>query len=84
MPPPRQSPPNDGGPRSPLTADRRSEETTRTTAHQTEIIAGPVVPLIRMSREFDTAPEQVFQAHTDPDHIVQWLGPRRHRMHQPL
>lgn len=47
-----------------------------TTRHQTEIHADPNVPLVRISREFDAAPEQVFRAHTEPELVVQWLGPR--------
>ncbi len=47
-----------------------------TTTHQTEIIADPDVPLVRIVREFDAPPEKVFRAHTDPELLVQWLGPR--------
>ncbi len=48
-----------------------------TTAHpETEIAADPDVPLVRMTREFDAPPDKVFRAHTDPDLVVQWLGPR--------
>ena len=47
-----------------------------TTAHQTEITADPDVPLVRIVREFDASPEKVFRAHTDPELLVQWLGPR--------
>lgn len=48
--------------------------TTRT--HETEITPDPTVPSIRIVREFDAAPDKVFRAHTDPDLVVQWLGPR--------
>ncbi len=51
-----------------------------TSAHQTEIIADADVPLIRITREFDAPPEKVFRAHTDPDLVVQWLGPRSTEM----
>jgi uncharacterized protein YndB with AHSA1/START domain len=51
-----------------------------TTTHETEISADPDVPLVRIIREFDAAPEKVFRAHTDPELVVQWLGPRRHEM----
>ena len=44
--------------------------------HQTEIVADPKVPLVRITREFDAPPEKVFRAHTDPDLIARWLGPR--------
>ena len=51
-----------------------------TTTHETEVFADPDVPLVRITREFDAPPEKVFRAHTDPDLVVQWLGPRRHGM----
>lgn len=49
---------------------------TTTSTHETEIIADPKVPLVRIIREFDAPPEKVFRAHTDPELVVQWLGPR--------
>ncbi len=49
---------------------------TMTTTHETEITLDPDVPLVRITREFDAPPEKVFRAHTDPDLVVQWLGPR--------
>ena len=49
--------------------------TTRTD-HQTEIVADPDVPLIRITRQFDAPPEKVFRAHTDADLLCRWLGPR--------
>ena len=49
---------------------------TRTSTHETEITADPRVPLVRITREFDAPPDKVFRAHTDPDLVVQWLGPR--------
>jgi len=52
--------------------------TTRT--HETEIASDPHVPLVRITREFDAPPVKVFRAHTDPELVVQWLGPRRHEM----
>jgi uncharacterized protein YndB with AHSA1/START domain len=51
-----------------------------TSTHETEIIADPRVPLIRITREFDAPPEKVFRAHTDPDLFVQWNGPSRYQM----
>ena len=51
-----------------------------TKAHETEITVDPDVPLVRITREFDAPPEKVFRAHTDPDLLVQWLGPRRTEM----
>jgi uncharacterized protein YndB with AHSA1/START domain len=50
---------------------------TSTTHHQTTIEAVPDLPVIRIVREFDAPRENVFRAHTDPDLVVQWLGPRR-------
>ena len=49
---------------------------TMTSTHETQIITDPDVPLVRIIREFDAPPEKVFRAHTDPELIVQWLGPR--------
>ena len=49
---------------------------TSTTHHETQIVSDPDVPLVRIVREFDAPPEKVFRAHTDPDLVVQWLGPR--------
>ena len=53
---------------------------TTTSTHETEIAADPHVPLVRITREFDASPEKVFRAHTDPELVTQWLGPRRHEM----
>ncbi|NEM06856.1 SRPBCC family protein [Geodermatophilus normandii] len=47
-----------------------------TATRETRIEADPEVPLIRITREFDAPPSRVFRAHTDPDLVVQWLGPR--------
>jgi uncharacterized protein YndB with AHSA1/START domain len=33
------------------------------------------VPVIRMSRDFNGTPEQLFRAHTDPALFAQWIGP---------
>jgi uncharacterized protein YndB with AHSA1/START domain len=51
--------------------------TTRTNRNETHIEADPTLPSIVITREFDAPPERVFRAHTDPDLVVQWLGPRR-------
>ena len=40
------------------------------------VTAEPGVPFIDMSREFDAPRELLFRAHTDPELIKQWLGPR--------
>ncbi len=49
-------------------------------SHQTEITLDPKVPLVRIVREFDAPPEKVFRAHTDPDLVARWLGPRGYEM----
>lgn len=43
---------------------------------KTEITAEPGVQTVEIVREFDAPPELVFRAHTEPDLLVQWLGPR--------
>ena len=47
-----------------------------TTTHETQIVADPAIPLVRIIREFDAPPEKVFKAHTDPELVSKWLGPR--------
>jgi len=42
---------------------------------ETTIEADPKLPIIRMTREFATTPEQLFRAHTDPALFAQWVGP---------
>ena len=49
---------------------------TTTSSHETQISADPDVPLVRITREFDAPPEKVFRAHTEPELVVRWLGPR--------
>jgi uncharacterized protein YndB with AHSA1/START domain len=43
----------------------------------TEIVMTPGVQEIILSRTFQAPPELVFRAHTDPEMIPQWWGPRR-------
>ncbi|HUA31650.1 MAG TPA: SRPBCC family protein [Streptosporangiaceae bacterium] len=43
---------------------------------KTVITAAPGVPQIIVTREFDAPRDLVFRAHTDPDLLAQWLGPR--------
>ena len=50
------------------------------TTRETQITVDAEVPLVRIAREFDAPPEKVFRAHTDPDLVVQWLGPRGYEM----
>jgi uncharacterized protein YndB with AHSA1/START domain len=44
---------------------------------KTQIIAEPEVPQIVITREFDAPRDLLFRAYTDPELLVQWLGPRR-------
>lgn len=44
-----------------------------------QITAEPGVPVIVIETEFDASPEQLLKAHTDPELVAQWLGPRRLR-----
>jgi uncharacterized protein YndB with AHSA1/START domain len=43
---------------------------------KTRITAEPGTSQIIITREFDAPRDLVFRAHTDPDLLVQWLGPR--------
>ena len=47
--------------------------TTMTTAATIE--ADPVVPVIRITRDFSATPAQLFRAHTDPALFARWVGP---------
>jgi len=47
---------------------------------KTQIDAPAGVPFIDMSREFDAPRHLVFRAYTDPELLVQWLGPRKYKM----
>jgi uncharacterized protein YndB with AHSA1/START domain len=44
---------------------------------KTQIIAEPGMPQIVITREFDAPRSVIFRAYTDPELVVQWLGPRR-------
>ena len=47
-----------------------------TTTTGTRIELGTDLPTIRITRELDAPRSKVFRAHTDPDLVRQWLGPR--------
>ena len=43
----------------------------------TRIDARPGLPFIDMTREFAAPRELIYRAHTDPELLAQWIGPRR-------
>ena len=44
------------------------------------IVAEPGTQNITITRDFDATPEQLLHAHTDPELLKQWLGPRGYEM----
>ncbi|WP_432872344.1 SRPBCC family protein [Microbispora rosea] len=42
---------------------------------KTAIEADTTLPVIRMTRDFEATPEQLFRAHTDPALFARWVGP---------
>jgi uncharacterized protein YndB with AHSA1/START domain len=46
----------------------------------TQVTAEAGVPFVDIVREFDAPRDLVFRAHTDPELLVQWLGPERFEM----
>jgi uncharacterized protein YndB with AHSA1/START domain len=46
----------------------------------TTITAEPGAPYIDIRREFDAPRDLLFRAHTDPDLLIQWLGPDQYTM----
>ena len=56
---------------------RRSSIMTSTTHPETTMVAPQGQPTIVITREFDAPPDRVYRAHTDPQLVQQWLGPRR-------
>ncbi|MCW2794735.1 SRPBCC family protein [Nocardioides sp.] len=50
--------------------------TMTNSTHETEIVADPSLPTIKITREFDAPAERVYRAYTDPELFVQWIGPR--------
>jgi uncharacterized protein YndB with AHSA1/START domain len=51
------------------------------TTAKTQIVAEPGVPQIVITREFDAPRALLYRVHTDPELLVQWLGPRRLTTH---
>jgi uncharacterized protein YndB with AHSA1/START domain len=47
---------------------------------RTKIDAPAGVPFIDITREFDAPRDLVFRAYTDPELLIQWLGPRKYKM----
>jgi uncharacterized protein YndB with AHSA1/START domain len=47
-----------------------------TTTTGTRIDLGTELPTVQITREFDAPRSKVFRAHTDPDLVSRWLGPR--------
>src|SRR5438876_7400132 len=51
-----------------------------TTLAKIEVTAEPGVPFIDTARQFDAPRDLLFRAFTDPELLVQWLGPRKYTM----
>ena len=47
---------------------------------KTQITAEPGTPFLQITREFDAPKELLFRAHTEPELLVQWLGPHGVKM----
>ena len=53
---------------------------TTGTTHETQIEADAHLPTVRIVREFDAPPEQVFRAWVEPELVARWLGPEQTEM----
>ena len=58
------------------TADTTSDTTSEQPIDETTIECPTDLPLVRIVRTFDAPPAKVCRAHTDPDLLLQWNGPR--------
>jgi uncharacterized protein YndB with AHSA1/START domain len=47
---------------------------------KTNVIAQPGMPQVIVTREFDAPADLVLRAFTEPDLLIQWLGPRKYAM----
>ena len=54
--------------------------THQAATHETTIEADPNLPTIRIVRDFDAPRDKVYRAWTDPELVVQWLGPKSTEM----
>jgi uncharacterized protein YndB with AHSA1/START domain len=43
--------------------------------YRVSVEADPTVPIIRITRDFDSTPAQLMRAHTDPALFARWVGP---------
>jgi uncharacterized protein YndB with AHSA1/START domain len=41
----------------------------------TKVETDPTVPIIRITRDFQTTPGRLLRAHTEPELFAQWVGP---------
>ena len=48
--------------------------------NETRITAPAGLPFVDIEREFDAPRDLVFRAHTEPELLAQWLGPRQYEM----
>jgi uncharacterized protein YndB with AHSA1/START domain len=48
--------------------------------HETRIEVDPSLPTVRIVRDFNATPSQVYRAWTDPELVARWLGPRNTTM----